>query len=546
VHGRVAGAEVSAAGTLEIADQEAASIDLTIRADAPHLQVFVPVARRDLPKIGPVSFSGVVKGGGAKLGLSELDVRIGTSATAWLNVTGFVRDLQARRHFSLHSEFGFTDARLLHPLVGNPPDVGSVSGTALFDDLDGTPGIDEFKLKGGRPDVFEIDAQGSFGDFRGIEGLDARVEVNAADLAVLGELLNRTLPPIGPLSFSGEVEGHHGEVVTHELRARLDKTHLQGSLSGSFGPGRRPRIKAQLKATELYLDDIGIELRRAADRGEPAESPGRRSPASSQSLFSDQPIDLAPLRQVDGQLSLSADRVVDESGAFLKNLQIEGNLEDGALSFRHSAFDFDGGKIEAAVDFDAGSTPPSAALRAQVRSILLARLLEQLDERKAYSGTLHANVDLKTHAHGADVREFLDLLGIEVKVDGSAIVLPILQAPGSSASAVHLETRSAYDVLNLVGAGIEIPPGHLEAGIVEPAMSAMPGRFITIHSSEDQWWRSRPQHATVAIPFRDNWFYIDATDTPSKRAFVFLRTLIGMRLADPTVHHTPVLTLPAN
>jgi len=145
-------------------------------------------------------------------------------------------------------------------------------------------------------------------------------------------------------------------------------------------------------------------------------------------------------------------------------------------------------------------------------------------------------------AHGASVREFLDLIGIEAKPDGSPIILPLREAVGRPTSAVHLQLRSAYDVLRVFGAGIEIPAPHLEAGIVEPLRSALPeqSRVITIRSSEQ-----RPEHATVRIRFRDWWFYIDATDARSKRAFLFLQTFIGMRLADPgATQKAPVITVP--
>jgi hypothetical protein len=147
-------------------------------------------------------------------------------------------------------------------------------------------------------------------------------------------------------------------------------------------------------------------------------------------------------------------------------------------------------------------------------------------------------------AHGDSLREFLDLLGIEVKPDGSEILLPVRQAVGSSTSAIHVQMRSAFEVLQVFKAGIEIPSPHLQAGLVEPVIWAVPEerRFITIRSSE-----KRPDKATVRIRFRDRWFYIDATDTKSKRAFVLLQTLIGMRLADPgTAQQAPVLTVPVN
>jgi hypothetical protein len=147
-------------------------------------------------------------------------------------------------------------------------------------------------------------------------------------------------------------------------------------------------------------------------------------------------------------------------------------------------------------------------------------------------------------AHRDSVRELLDLLGIDAKLDGSVILLPVREAAGRSTSAIHVQTRSLYDVLRIFGAGIGIPSAHLEAGIVEPLASVESEgkQYLRIRSSED-----RPAAATVQIRFRDRWFYIDATDTRSKRGFMFLRTFIGARLAARgAVQRAPVLTVPVN
>lgn len=157
--------------------------------------------------------------------------------------------------------------------------------------------------------------------------------------------------------------------------------------------------------------------------------------------------------------------------------------------------------------------------------------------------TYYWNIHDYENAHDS-VREFLDLLGIDAKTDGSAIILPVLESVGRSATAIHLQTRSVYDVLQIYGAGIEVPSAHLEAGIVEPLISSeLYGRkLVKIRTSE-----TPPNDATVQIRFRDWWFYIDATDTQSKRAFGFLRTFIGVRLADPAAaQRAPVLTVPVN
>lgn len=147
-------------------------------------------------------------------------------------------------------------------------------------------------------------------------------------------------------------------------------------------------------------------------------------------------------------------------------------------------------------------------------------------------------------AHADSVREFLDLLGIEAKLDGSPVILPLRESIGRSTSSIHVQMRSAYELLRALATGIEIPSAHLEAGIVEELTSPLSEdrRFMTIRSSEEA-----PDGATVQIRFRDRWFYIDATDTRTKRAFAFTRTFIGMRLAGPgATQGAPVLTVPVN
>jgi hypothetical protein len=140
------------------------------------------------------------------------------------------------------------------------------------------------------------------------------------------------------------------------------------------------------------------------------------------------------------------------------------------------------------------------------------------------------------------VREFFDLLGIEHEIDGNDILLPMRTAIGSSSTAINVQPRSPLDLLRVYGAGIDIPPPHLEAGIVQPIKWDMEEKWrpIAIRSS-----KKRPDQAVVSVLFRDWWFYVDATDAKSKQAFVLIRTFIGMRLELPGgVQNMPVLTVP--
>jgi len=175
--------------------------------------------------------------------------------------------------------------------------------------------------------------------------------------------------------------------------------------------------------------------------------------------------------------------------------------------------------------------------RANVLDIVRA---SEADDEEAYFADIHDYAG----EYDNNVREILSVLGIDAKVDGSRILLPFRDAVGRSSSEIRVQMRSAYEVLQIFGASIEIPPAHLEAGIVEPAawQPTEEPRLFTIHSS-----KKRPHNATVRIQFRDRWFYIDAADTASKKAFKFLRTFIGMRLAAPAgSQQAPILTVPVN
>jgi len=195
-----------------------------------------------------------------------------------------------------------------------------------------------------------------------------------------------------------------------------------------------------------------------------------------------------------------------------------------------------------------GEGPPSPAFIRLVElygNLRSAAVLDLVQVKKPWRPVKYFwSIHDYTGGQEDSVREFLDLLGIDAKLEGSKIVLPIREAVGRSESAVHLQTRSPYDVFRVFGTGIELPSAHLESGVVHPISpeTTEKWQFIKIRSSTQ-----RSGNATVQIEFRGSWFHIDATDTQSKRAFAFLRTLIGIRLAAPAASRiAPVLTVPVN
>jgi len=141
----------------------------------------------------------------------------------------------------------------------------------------------------------------------------------------------------------------------------------------------------------------------------------------------------------------------------------------------------------------------------------------------------------------APAAELLRELGIQRTLSaGGELRVPLRFFVGSArGEGLDLETPSALEVIQAAGEGIEVPEEHLTEGIAHRSSLDESRHFLTVHSSS-----RRASHASVAVEYRDYWFFIDARDARSKQSFMLVRTLIGLRLDDPTGQHAPVLTVP--
>jgi len=150
-------------------------------------------------------------------------------------------------------------------------------------------------------------------------------------------------------------------------------------------------------------------------------------------------------------------------------------------------------------------------------------------------------------AESGKIREYLDLLDIDPEiVDGEAVMIPIgPNAIDHEGNFISVATRSVYAWMKLAGSMIELPEPHVRDGIVDPDDSWIgpaSDRLITIRSSS-----RKPDDASVAIRFKDWWFYIAETDARSKDSFRLIKLLFSLRLIpEGSSAQVPVLTVPIN
>lgn len=142
------------------------------------------------------------------------------------------------------------------------------------------------------------------------------------------------------------------------------------------------------------------------------------------------------------------------------------------------------------------------------------------------------------------VRELLTLLGIPHGDPGAErIELPVFLALGDgSAGGIGMETRSVFDLMEILSGVVEVPSRDLDVATRFPESGPV-GKRLKVGFSA-----TRPERASVAVQYREGWFYIDERDQSTKLFFRLLTTLLSVTIAEATdtAASTPVLTVPVS
>jgi len=149
-------------------------------------------------------------------------------------------------------------------------------------------------------------------------------------------------------------------------------------------------------------------------------------------------------------------------------------------------------------------------------------------------------------AHQEEVGEFLDLLGLPEPADKSKnIVLPVfLAADKPELGGIAMETRSIWDLAEILTASVEVPEEDIRSGVTQKyPRKGLAGKDLHIHYSTES-----PDAALVAVKYRGAWFYIDETDSPTKMAFRVFQKFQAMMIAEVTARdqRAPILTVPVS
>jgi hypothetical protein len=131
---------------------------------------------------------------------------------------------------------------------------------------------------------------------------------------------------------------------------------------------------------------------------------------------------------------------------------------------------------------------------------------------------------------------------MKIPADGRPISVRLGVGEKTDGSQVSLGTRSLYASFFFLANGVEPPADDLQAGVLQRRRlngGAFDGggELFRIRTSSQ-----RPQDATVKVRYRDQWFYIAATDPDTRTTFALLSMMLTLQSGDST-RLTPLISV---
>jgi uncharacterized protein involved in outer membrane biogenesis len=294
----------------------------------------------------------------------------------------------------------------------NPAPSGATLGGLLVDDIAISDGAATYR-DGKTGEITTIlienfsvharDAQSPVsGTFRGKIN-DTAVALEG-DFGPLEQLLRQRWPY--PVAVQGEINGKKASVGTQvtvkgnvvgldALKIGSGSSTLTGTMTVLTG-GARPVLTFKLDAPTLSL----------ADFMPPAKAAAAKAAAGSKSVFSDVPIDVAALRDVDAEGEVNIGTLTWADGRHLDQVQVQLKLANGRLDVPVLHAAMLGGTIQSHLQLDATRAPDAAlTLHAEAKNLDLGALLAAAGvKRELQGGKTELKADLT--ARGASPRQW--------------------------------------------------------------------------------------------------------------------------------------------
>jgi hypothetical protein len=147
-----------------------------------------------------------------------------------------------------------------------------------------------------------------------------------------------------------------------------------------------------------------------------------------------------------------------------------------------------------------------------------------------------------------EAKELAELLDLEPGRGYYRLAYPLAHPSKSPSQAtLYVETRSVLGIMNFLSLMVEVPKQDQDNDRVNINRSKTPEspyrKGILGFPFSIKTRSARPDHAAVAVRYRDRWFYIEDADLRSKGTFSLLTQIFSLQASAIPIT-PPVLTLP--
>jgi len=118
-----------------------------------------------------------------------------------------------------------------------------------------------------------------------------------------------------------------------------------------------------------------------------------------------------------------------------------------------------------------------------------------------------------------------------------------LQEQNQKSTTIEIHLRSILEIMFLMSKGVQVPECHLVSGIA-PTNNIEVDWQQVLDGFRILVCDKRPNCASIAVKYRDCWFYLDDRDHNSKTTYLLLKLIFDSEVEGGGAENLPVLTLP--
>ncbi|UCG20122.1 MAG: AsmA family protein [Deltaproteobacteria bacterium] len=378
-------------GKLSAANQwKPQNTSLTIQANSSNSRALAEKLGYRIPELGPLTAQANIRDKEKKVSMESVQVRLGDKDKPVLKFTGYINDLFAMKGVQGNGQLHLDGSRFAaFADFEKIPELGPLTGQVKISDTDGSLGIDSLQIESAQPEMLSLKVDGSFDNFKDPSTWLLESSLAARDLTLLGAMLDRQWPAIGPVRLEAEIK-RTGK--SNELKSTLTagETEIEAKIK-EFFETTPMRITGFVKARKMLfwelLEKKSVEEKKKASSKEP--------------VFSREPIDFGWLKKADVDVAISVESFAQEQ--FLADsAQFQVKVKSGLLSISPARFVYAKGKLEMDLRLDARDHP----------RLTFKAFGENIDPRRAldiqqYKGQLEAeaNIDLSFSTSGLTPHE---------------------------------------------------------------------------------------------------------------------------------------------